>query len=96
MKKLWKILLALTMALGLSIGLIACSPNGGTGGGQGGGSVDGATDPVQERYAFSAATAGSILSAMNGGIAQQLAATKGLSLARTAVTEQETVAGLND
>ena len=96
MKKLWKILLALTMALGLSIGLIACSPYGGTGGGQGGGSVDGATDPVQERYAFSAATAGSILSAMNGGIAQQLAATKGLSLARTTVTDEETVAALND
>lgn len=92
MKKLWKILLALTMALGLSIGLIACNSNKG----MSGGSVDGATDPVQERYAFSAATAGSILSAMNDGSVQQLAATKGLSLARTTVTDEETVATLND
>lgn len=100
MKKIWKVLLASTMALGLSIGLIACNA-GGMGGGQlggqnGHGTVSGATDAVQSRYAFSAATAGSILSAMQGGSAQQLAVAKGLSLGRSAVTDEATIATLND
>ena len=106
MKKIWKVLLASTMTLGLAAGLIACNA-GGTGDAGSGG-----TDSIRERYAFSAATAGSILSAMNGGSAQQFASAAGFTagaanaralvtaksaaFARATVTDEETIATLND
>ena len=94
MKKIVMILLAIVMALGLSVGLIACNAGGPNGKGPNG--VNGAADATQSRYGFSAATAGSILSAMNGGSAQQLAVAKGYSFARTEVTVEATIATLND
>lgn len=93
MKKIVMILLAIAMTLGLSVGLIACN-TGSTEKGQG--AVSGAEDATQSSYGFSAATAGSILSAMQGGSAQQLAVAKGYSFARSEVTDEATIESLND
>ncbi len=93
MKKIVMILLAIAMTLGLSVGLIACN-TGSTEKGQG--AVSGAEDATQSSYGFSAATAGSILSAMQGGSAQQLAVAKGYSFARAEVTDEATIESLND
>ena len=93
MKKIVMILLAIAMTLGLSVGLIACN-TGSTEKGQG--AVSGAEDATQSSYGFSAATAGSILSAMQGGSAQQLAVAKGYNLARAEVTDEATIESLND
>lgn len=93
MKKIVMILLAIAMTLGLSVGLIACN-TGSTEKGQG--AVSGAADATQSSYGFSAATAGSILSAMQGGSAQQPAVAKGYSFARSEVTDEATIESLND
>ena len=93
MKKIVMILLAIAMTLGLSVGLIACN-TGSTEKGQG--AVSGAEDATQSSYGFSAATAGSILSAMQGGSAQQPAVAKGYSFARSEVTDEATIESLND
>ena len=93
MKKIVMILLAIAMTLGLSVGLIACN-TGSTEKGQG--AVSGAEDATQSSYGFSAATAGSILSAMQGGSAQQLAVAKGYSFARSEVTDEATIESLNN
>ena len=69
-------------ALTLSLGVAACSPAGKN-------EFD-LPQTTEQSYSFSAASAGTIISAMNGGAAAQTAR------AMTTVTDEETIAELND
>lgn len=82
------VILTLVLALVLTVALTACNPPSGTKGSAGGGNGDDGNvsigggengnkfddiDTTEEIYAFSAASAGMLISAMNGGAAEALA-----------------------
>ena len=97
MKKTLLTILAALALLALAIGFTAC----GEGGNRNNASSDNKFDDLtttEEVYGFSAATAGTLISSMNGVSAQALAQAKGLTvLAQSGVvTDEETIAALNE
>ena len=97
MKKTLLTILAALALLALAIGFTAC----GEGGNRNNASNDNKFDDLtttEDVYGFSAATAGTLISSMNGGSAQALAQAKGLTvLAQSGVvTDEETIAALNE
>lgn len=91
MKKIITVL-ALLLCLALSAGVAACSDAGkGPGGGSSSGGKFDQLDTTESVYGFSAASAGMLISSMNGGSAAALATAKGYALplsAQVAQTEQ--------
>ena len=95
MKKTLLTILAAVALFALAIGFTACG-NGGNGTANGGNKFD-EISTTEEVYGFSAATAGALISSMNGGSAQALAQAKGLTVrAQNTVTDEETIASLNE
>ena len=88
MKKLTKIFAGTAIAATLIIGTAAFAACGNNGTTAGGGSDKLTADTPQEAYGISAATAGMVISGMNGGSA----AING----RAQVTDEETIASLNE
>lgn len=88
MKKIITVL-ALLLCLALSAGVAACSD---AGKGPGGGSTSGGKfeqfDTAESVYGFSAASAGMLISSMNGGSAAALASAKGYALPLSAQAAQ--------
>ena len=89
MKKILSALAAITLAMLLALGITACAENTN----KNGGSVP-SFDTAEEIYGFSAASAGTLISSMNGGSALQTAAAKSLAL-QGEVTDAETIDELN-
>lgn len=91
MKKIITVL-ALLLCLALSAGVAACSDAGrGAGGGSSSGGKFDQLDTTESVYGFSAASAGMLISSMNGGSAAALATAKGYALplsAQAVQTEQ--------
>ncbi len=92
MKKLIMAGLATVTALTLSLGIAACDSNAGKRKDE---SFERPTTAAQS-YSFSAASAGTIISAMNDGSAAQTATAKALAASRAAVTDEETISSLNN
>ncbi len=92
MKKLIMAGLATVTALTLSLGIAACDSNAGKLKDE---SFERPTTAAQS-YSFSAASAGTIISAMNDGSAAQTATAKALAASRAAVTDEETISSLNN
>lgn len=95
MKKTLLTILAAIALFALAIGFTAC------GNGENGAANDNKFDDLnttEEVYGFSAATAGTLISSMNGGSAQTLAQAKGLTVRAQSgvVTDEETIATLNE
>lgn len=88
MKKIITVL-ALLLCLALSAGVAACSDAGkGPGGGSSSGGKFDQLDTTESVYGFSAASAGMLISSMNGGSAAALATAKGYALPLSAQTAQ--------
>ncbi len=91
MKKIIMAGLATVTTLALSLGFAACN---------GTNSLKNETfehpETAAQSYSFSAASAGTIISAMNGGSAAQTASAKALSVSNSVVTDQETISSLNN
>lgn len=80
MKKIITVL-AVLLCLALSVGVAACSDAGsGLGGGNSSGGKFEQLDTAESVYGFSAASAGMLISSMNGGTAAALATAKGYAL----------------
>lgn len=81
--------LALLLCLALSAGVAACSDAGkGSGGGSSSGGKFDQLDTTESVYGFSAASAGMLISSMNGGSAAALATAKGYALPLSAQAAQ--------
>ena len=94
MKKTLLTILAAIALFALAIGFTAC--NGGSGTANGGNKFE-ELSTADDVYGFSAATAGTLISSMNGGSAKTLAQAKGLTVrAQSTVTDEETIASLNE
>ena len=88
MKKIITVL-ALLLCLALSAGVAACSDAGkGPGGGSSSGGKFDQLDTTESVYGFSAASAGMLISSMNGGSAAALATAKGYALPLSAQAAQ--------
>lgn len=91
MKKIIMAGLATITTLALSLGFAACNetnnPKNET--------FERPTTAAQS-YSFSAASAGTIISAMNGGSAAQTASAKALAIGNNVVTDEETISSLNN
>ena len=99
MKKTLLAILAAIALFALTIGFTACGSGGSENGGNAanGGNKFDDISTTEEVYGFSAATAGTLISSMNGGSAQTLAQAKGLTVrAQNTVTDEETIATLNE
>lgn len=96
------VILTLVLALVLAVALTACNPPSDTKGSAGGGNGDDGNvsigggengnkfddiDTTEEIYAFSAASAGMLISAMNGGAAEALASSDAAAAADTALDD---------
>ena len=91
MKKLIMAGLATVTTLALSLGFAACD---------GTNSLKNETferpTTAAQSYSFSAASAGTIISAMNGGSAAQTASAKALAMGTSVVTDEDTISSLNN
>lgn len=93
MKKAILTILAALALFALAIGFTACD---GQPAGAGGNKFE-QLSSTEQVYGFSAATAGTLISSMNGGSAQTLAQAKGLTRSlRETVTDEETISSLNE
>lgn len=91
MKKLIMAGLTTVTTLALSLGFTACGDTNNLKNE----SFEHPTTTAQS-YSFSAASAGTIISAMNGGSAAQTASAKALAIGKTTVTDEDTIASLNN
>lgn len=91
MKKIIMAGLATVTTLALSLGFAACD---------GANSLKNETferpTTAAQSYSFSAASAGTIISAMNGGSAAQTASAKALAVSNSVVTDEDTISSLNN
>ena len=90
MKKTILTLSALALGAALAFGIAACDNAS-----SGGKTENGAASSAQA-YAFSALSAGTLISAMDGGDAATAAKPLSRALSQSAVTDEETIARLND
>lgn len=93
MKKVLLTILAAIALFAMAVGFAACDLRGGT--------TENKFEQLtstQEVYGFSAATAGTLISSMNGGSAEAVAEVKGLNILsqRETVTDEDTIASLNE
>ena len=96
MKKLTKIFAGTAIAATLIIGTAAFAACGNNGTSAGGGSDKLTADTPQEAYGISAATAGMVISGMNGGSAADAVGASAAMNGRAQVTDEETIASLNE